>query len=148
MTDFQDLIDAHRKIIFKVCTAQEIILQLWRAYPGFDGRVKFSTWMYRIALNVAISFYRSQRRHTRHLVDDEAALLNVIDESGTPSDEMRAVWQIIEGLDELNRALVLLFLDGNSHAEIAAVLGISESNAATKLGRIRQQIRRQVQRAA
>src|ERR1700732_3812643 len=88
---FQTAVDQHKKILYKVCNsycrnrddrddlAQEIIIQLWRSFGKFDKRYRFSTWMYRIALNVAISFYRRENRRTRYVISDEERLLEGID---------------------------------------------------------------------
>lgn len=140
----------HKKILYKVChsycrnpgdrddLAQEIIVQLWRSFGGFDSRMRFSTWMYRIALNVAISFYSVR---ARHVVADSGHLLEAIDETATRSDEVRLLYQWIEELDALNKALVILYLDGNNYQEIAEVLGISQTNVATKISRLKQAMR-------
>jgi RNA polymerase sigma-70 factor (ECF subfamily) len=147
---FQALMDEHKKILYKVCNsycrnrddrddlAQEIIIQVWRSFGKFDERYRFSTWMYRIALNVAISFYRRESTRTRHVISDDDRLLNAIDETVDQSQEKQLLYQFIEKLDPLNKALVLLYLDGNSHQEIADVLGISETNVATKIGRLKK----------
>jgi RNA polymerase sigma factor (sigma-70 family) len=153
---FQALVDEHKKILFKVCNsycrdrderedlAQEIIVQLWRSFPSYDPRWRFSTWMYRVALNVAISFHRRERTRTRHIVAAGDHLLEVIDETKSPPEEVRLLYQFIEGLDSLNKALTLLYLDGNSYREIADVLGISETNVATKLSRLKSTMRREL----
>lgn len=84
---FQTVVDQHKKTLYKVCNAccrnrddrddlaQEIIIQLWRSFGKFDERYRFSTWMYRIALNVAISFYRRENIRTRYVISDEEQLL-------------------------------------------------------------------------
>src|ERR1700733_11126511 len=150
---FQNLVEDHKKILYKVChsycrnpedrddLAQEIIVQLWRSFGGFDQRVRFSTWMYRIALNVAISFYRRESVRTRHVVSGRGHLLGMADEAGSQPEEIQQLYQWIGELDPLNKALVLLYLDGNSYQEIADVLGISETNVATKIGRMKQNMR-------
>jgi RNA polymerase sigma-70 factor (ECF subfamily) len=147
---FQGLLEEHKKILYKVSNlycknrddredlAQEIAIQLWRSFPSFDERCRFSTWMYRIALNVAISFYRRENTRSRYIFSDNERLLNAIDETASEPVEMQALYQFIESLDALNRALVLLYLDGNSYLEIAEVLGISETNVATKLSRLKK----------
>jgi RNA polymerase sigma factor (sigma-70 family) len=152
---FQTLVDEHKKILYKVCNsycrnrddredlAQEIVIQLWRSFGSFDERCRFSTWMYRICLNVAISFYRRESTRTRHVLSDEEHLLNAIDETTGQPAEIQALYQSIDGLDSLNKALVLLYLDGNSYLEIADVLGISETNVATKISRLKQTMRQQ-----
>jgi len=147
---FQILVEEHRKILYKVCNsycrnrddredlAQEIIVQLWRSFGSFDERYRFSTWMYRIALNVAISFYRRESTRTRHVLSDNERVLEAVDERARPPDELQLLYQFIDGLDALNKALVMLYLDGNSYAEVAEVLGISETNVATKINRLRK----------
>jgi RNA polymerase sigma-70 factor (ECF subfamily) len=150
---FQNLLEEHKKILYKVChsycrnpgdrddLAQEIIVQLWRSFRAFDERARFSTWMYRIALNVAISFYRRESVRTRHVVPGSEHLLEAIDETGGRSEEVELLYQWIEELDPLNKALVILYLDGNSYEETADILGISESNVATKISRLKQAMR-------
>jgi RNA polymerase sigma factor (sigma-70 family) len=152
---FQALVDEHRKILYKVCNsycrnrddredlAQEIVIQLWQSFGSFDERCRFSTWMYRICLNVAISFYRRERTRTRLVLSDEDHLLNAIDETANQSEQIQVLYQFIEGLDPLNKALVLLYLDGNSYLEIADVLGISETNVATKISRLKQTMKQE-----
>ncbi|MGD0823909.1 MAG: RNA polymerase sigma factor [Terriglobales bacterium] len=150
---FQTLVDEHKKILYKVCysycrnrddredLAQEIIVQLWRSFASFDGRCRFSTWMYRIALNVAISFYRRESTRTRHVLSDDEKVLNAIDETENRSAEVQALYEFIDGLEPLNKALILLYLDGNSYSEIADVVGITETNVATKISRLKQTMR-------
>ncbi len=146
---FQALVDEHKKILYKVCNsycrnrddrddlAQEIIVQLWRSFEAFDDRVRFSTWMYRIALNVAISFYRRESTRTRYVVADESHLMEAAATENQPED-IRLLYEFIAELDPLNKALVLLYLDGSSYQEIAEVLGISETNVATKISRLKR----------
>ncbi len=152
--------DDHKKILYKVCNsycrnredredlAQEIVIQLWRSFRSFDERCRFSTWMYRIALNVAISFYRREDTRARHVLSDEECLLNAVDEKAIESEQIQALYQFIGGLDPLNRALVLLYLDGNSYLEISDVLGISATNVATKINRLKQTMRQALRGAA
>jgi RNA polymerase sigma-70 factor (ECF subfamily) len=149
---FQNLVEEHKKILYKVSNsycrnpedrddlAQEIIVQLWRSFGSYDGRVRFSTWMYRIALNVAISFYRRESVRSRHIVLGGERLLETAEE--VPPDEVRMLYQWIERLDPLNRALALLYLDGHSYQEIADILGISETNVATKISRLKEALRK------
>ena len=153
---FQAVVDQHKKILYKVCNsycrnrddrddlAQEIIIQLWRSFGKFDERYRFSTWMYRIALNVAISFYRRESTRTRHVISDEEQLLEAIDDTESQPEDIRLLYQFIEGLDPLNKALVLLYFDGNSYQEIADVLGISETNVATKISRLKKTMKQEL----
>lgn len=155
---FTALLHEHRKIVFKVAAIyahtpedrsdleQEIQTQLWRSFARYDERRgKFSTWMYRIALNVAISQVRQwHRAGAGRLEPLEQHHLESIG-GGTEIDEPDArihrLYAFIGTLDALNRALVLLYLEDRSYAEIAAVMGISETNVATKIGRIKQKLR-------
>ena len=154
---FSDRLDAHRGILVRVANAyasnpadrddlaQDIVVQLWRAYPRFDERASFSTWAYRIAVNVAISFCRSQTRKKRDVVQTEpAAFDRLAAHADETDDQLTQVRALIDGLDELNRALMILYLDDRPYAEIAEILGISETNVATKLARIKQKLKQAV----
>ncbi|MBN8888398.1 MAG: sigma-70 family RNA polymerase sigma factor [Rudaea sp.] len=155
-TQFQQLIDAHRKIVFKVANtyartpedradlAQEIVAQGWRAFARYEDARAFSTWLYRIALNVAISHLRSAELRNRHAVALDEDLHDVADERSGDAEQderMRLLRRFIDALDPLNRALLLLYLEDKSYREIADVLGISETNVATKISRLKQRIR-------
>ena len=152
---FQTLMEEHKKILYKVChsycrnpgdrddLAQEIIVQLWRSFRAFDERARFSTWMYRIALNVAISFYRRESVRTRYVVPGSEHLLEAVDQTANRSEEVQVLYQWIEGLDPLHKALVILYLDGNNYQEIADVLGISQTNVATKINRLKETLRQE-----
>ena len=155
---FGELLQQHRGIVFKVANtyardaddradlAQEIAAQLWRAWPGYDPARRFSTWMYRIALNVAISFLRGDGRRRRRTVPldglDDLADGNAADHEA--DDRARALHRFIAAQEPLNRALLLLYLEEHSTRQMAEVLGISESNVTTKIGRLKQRIRDQV----
>lgn len=155
---FTRLLDQHAGIIRKVAAtytgnradrldlAQEISLQLWKAYPRYSPERPFSTWMYRIALNVAISFLRSATRPHRQTVSLEATELDVADETTTPETDERVaeLQQVIARLDPLNRALLLLYLDERSYREIASILGITETNVATKISRLKERVRKEM----
>ncbi|MEP0710727.1 RNA polymerase sigma factor [Algoriphagus sp.] len=151
---FLSSIESNKGIIYKVANSyckdaddredliQEIILQLWKAFPAFKPEFKLSTWMYRIALNVAISAYRkaSKRRQIHQPLSDTTLYLV---EDKSESNEKRDVLQsLIKELKEVDRALILLYLDGYLYPEIGQVLGLSESNVATKLSRIKQQLKK------
>lgn len=131
--------------------AQEIGVQLWRAFPAFDERrAKFSTWLYRIALNVAISHLRREgEKASRTQPLDDVHLETVAGEPVAETDErLAALHAFIGQLDALNRALILLYLEDRSYADIADVLGISATNVATKINRIKHKLRGQMTAAA
>jgi RNA polymerase sigma-70 factor (ECF subfamily) len=153
---FADLLERHRGIVFKVAAtycrnpadredvAQEIVTQLWRAYPKFDATRSFSTWMYRIALNVAISFVRSNSVRERHMVAlDEAHDVEDSSAAGEEDGRSKLLHAFIDRLDALNRALLLLYLDARSYRDIALILGITETNVATKISRLKQRFARE-----
>jgi len=124
---------------------QEIKAQLWRAFPGYDASRPFSTWMYRIALNVAISQVRDAGQRERHAVPLDESAHEVADERAAipheADERLRALQRCIDALGPLDRALMLLYLEERSYAEIAEVLGITATNVATKINRLKQRIR-------
>lgn len=121
---------------------QEIAVQLWRSRERYDERYRQTTWIYRIALNVAISFQRRERRHReRRLPGDDHLITVAATAEVEPGEDVQLLLRCVEDLGALEKALVLLYLDGNEHASIAEVLGISVSNVGTKLGRIKEKLR-------
>jgi RNA polymerase sigma-70 factor (ECF subfamily) len=148
---FQTWLDQHRALMFKVLRAyaftpmdrddlfQEIIIQVWRSVPVFGGKSSVSTWIYRIALNTAIKWSRKERRRR----NDEALdnVRHIVTESDVQVDE-RLTWLYdeIAGLNEIDRSVALLMLDDFSYKEIAAVLGITESNVGVKINRIKKHL--------
>lgn len=160
--EFLKLLEEHRRILFKIAgsycrnpadredLAQEMVMQLWRSYSSYDRSRRFTTWMYRVALNVAISHWRSEARRVRDTVPLEGAILDIAappPEAAVLEADLRHLQQLLEQLDPLDRALMILYLDGNPHETIADVLGISRSNVGTKIGRIKQRLRRAFDRA-
>lgn len=156
--DFASLLAAHRGIVLKVAAsyartpedradlAQDIAMQLWQAWPAYDPARTFSTWMYRVALNVAISWQRRET-HRRHEPLDEAAhdgIAGALDVDVEARERLELLQRAMASLGAIDRALLLLHLDGCSHRESADVLGTSEGNVATRLGRIKTQLRRHV----
>ncbi|WP_242674985.1 RNA polymerase sigma factor [Niastella populi] len=119
---------------------QEIIVQLWRSFDQYNDKYKYTTWMYRIALNVAISFYRRENRRkqlTNPLPDN---IFDLADENngGETGKQISYLNQFIGELKELDKALVLLYLEEKSQQEIAEITGISETNVSTRIGRIKK----------
>lgn len=154
--DFEARLQAHAGIVRKVAGSyawnphdrddlmQDIVAALWQAWPRYDPARPFSTWMYRVALNVAISQVRGEARRRRHHVAYDADLHDAQAPAGDiEGDEKLALLQrAMQSLDPLNRALLMLHLDDRSHREIADVLGISESNVGTKLARLKERLRK------
>lgn len=152
---FAALLDQHRGIVFKVAhaycrhpddraeLAQEIAAQAWRAFPRYDRARSFPTWMYRIALNVAISQVRGNGRRQRHLVPLDERLHDVaataVDHEA--EERVQALQRVMTQLEPLNRALLVLYLEDHTYRQIGEILGISETNVATKISRLKQRIR-------
>ncbi|MBS0591638.1 MAG: sigma-70 family RNA polymerase sigma factor [Proteobacteria bacterium] len=158
---FRELLEHHRGIVFKVAAsyargaqdsedlAQEIAAQLWRAFPKYDGTRSFSTWMYRIALNVAISHLRERSRYDSVHEPLDIAVHDAADSASDAQADarVRELHRCIARLDPLNRALLILYLDERSQRDIAEILGISETNVATKIGRLKQRLRNDMSEA-
>lgn len=153
---FSDLLERHRAIVFKVANTycrhpedradlvQEIAAQLWRAWPGYDPARSFTTWMYRVALNVGIDFVRGHARQQRHTVPLDEDLHDLADAQPTDHESaqlLRLLQGFVDRQPPLDRALLLLYLDERPQREIAEILGISETNVSTKIGRLKQRIR-------
>jgi RNA polymerase sigma-70 factor (ECF subfamily) len=149
------LIEDNRRIIYKICHVycknkqdqedlqQEIVYQLWRSYPNYDPKYKFTTWMYRVALNIAISFYRKTKTGS-DIVSLEEEHTEVAEEQtdvAAKETTINSLYQFINGLKELDKALMLLYLEEKSYAEIADILGISETNVATKISRTKEKLK-------
>jgi RNA polymerase sigma-70 factor (ECF subfamily) len=154
---FQNLLEANRRIVLKVAYAygrlpedrrdlsQEICLQLWTSFPKYDAQRSFTTWMYRIALNVAISYARHAGLRERRSVPLDAPIQATLAAGGdTKSDQVRSLIGFIEQMDELNRALMLLYLEEHSYEEIAEIMGLTKTNVATKISRLKQRIREEL----
>ncbi len=157
---FSDLLRRHAGIVFKVANtyarghddradlAQEIAAQLWRAWPKYDPARSATTWMYRIALNVAISHVRSNSLHLRHdavpLDDDLHDIADANAADPETEQHLQLLQRFIARQPPLDRALLLLYLDERGQREIADILGISESNVSTKIGRLKQRIRNEL----
>ena len=152
---FLRLLDAHRGIIIKICNgyciskndkedlAQEIACNLWKGFATYTPDYEFSTWLYRVALNVAISFYRKEKRQFLFNPYDENLL--IFDEESKYDQEAEGklglLQKYIHELRELDRSIMLLYLDDKSYKEIAEIIGISETNVATKINRIKNGLR-------
>ncbi|MBS1606224.1 MAG: sigma-70 family RNA polymerase sigma factor [Bacteroidetes bacterium] len=161
-TAFLQLIRDNKGILYKICHSycrnrddhedlmQEMIYQLWRSGEKFDARYKLSTWMYRIALNVAISYYRKQTR-TGSRVELGFQVMELEDPGSRPAEELEQkidlLQQFIAGLGELDKALMILYLEERPYREIADILGITETNVATKLSRIKGRLRQQFEQS-
>jgi RNA polymerase sigma factor (sigma-70 family) len=161
---FLELIQANKGILYKISVSycrnasdredliQEMVYQLWKSADRFDDHFKFSTWMYRIALNVAISFYRKSNAggvrvelgaHLEEGFSEPSAAEGFNGPEGPLADRIEVLQRFIASLGELDKALMILYLEERSYKEIAEVLGLTETNVATKLSRIKGRLKQQ-----
>lgn len=147
---FTELVEKNQGIVHKVCRIytddkdshddlfQEIILQLWRSYDSFKGDSKFSTWMYRVSLNTAITLIRKKSKYSETDFN-EAQFINIKsdDKDEFLEERITLLYAAIRLLNDVERALVLLFLEDLPYKDIAETLGISEVNARVKMNRVK-----------
>lgn len=155
--EFLARIEKHKGVIFKIsrmymdCAEdqkdlfQEIIYQIWKSYGTFQGKSEFSTWMYRIALNTAIIFLKSEKKRS-FISNDEVSQYSVKEESYQAEDELylKQMYEAIQKMSVIDKALIFYYLEGFSGKEIALQMGISEVNARVKLNRAKEKLRKLV----
>lgn len=151
---FIDELEQNQNIVHKICRLytndsdahndlfQEITIQLWRAYPKFRGDAKFSTWMYRVALNTAITLYRKSKRRVQ-TQDFEGVSFKISSEDydSTIEDQLKLMYDAVKTLNDIDKALVFLYLENKNYREISQTLGITEVNARVKMNRIKDKLR-------
>ena len=152
--NFVELLEKHQNIVHKVCRLytnnqdahndlfQEITIQLWKAYPKFRGDSKFSTWMYRVGLNTAITLYRKNKRRIRTQEFDAIQFkisAEVFDE--TEEQQLNLMYKAVHQLNDIEKALIFLYLEDKNYSEISETLGISEVNARVKMNRIKTKLK-------
>lgn len=146
--DFLQLLQAHAGILHKITRLytdnpedrrdlhQEMLYESWRAYPAFRGEASFSTWLYRVALNTALTFRRKSLRHVATAdIDAAIRLADDLPEALSPRAEM--LYRCIRELPEADRAIITLHLDGYGNEEIADITGLTKNHVAVKLHRIK-----------
>lgn len=153
--EFVELVNDHQGIIHKVCSMycdhederkdlfQEIILQLWRAFGSYKGESKFTTWMYRVALNTAISGFRKKKRRPEYqaLTENEFGI-TWEDEGLEKREQTKFLYQAIEQLSEIEKAIVMLYLEDHSYDDIAQIMGITRNHVGVKLNRIKGKLKK------
>lgn len=146
---FEQFLETHKQLIVKVAgiycgdpeqrkdLVQDIILQLWKSFPSYNKDFALSTWMYRIALNVSISSLRkeSTRKKTYEGLHQQGDLL--YHQDPLMEERLQMLYQHMEQLKPMEKAMLILHLDGRKHTEIADILGITVSNVSTKIHRIK-----------
>ena len=139
--EFLSVIREYERVIYKVCYLytnpnaplndlyQDVILNLWKAYPKFRRECKMSTWIYRIALNTCISFFTREADW-------------MIEEHDPIHEMLRQLYQMINQLGQLDKSIILLYLEDKSYEDIAEITGLTVTNVATKLSRIKDKLKK------
>ena len=154
--DFLELMEKHQPIIHHICRIyadspenyedmfQEILLQLWKSFETFKQQSKFSTWMYRVALNTAITLIRKEKNRVQSIGIDE----NIEPDNGYDEDiesDVKHLYQAISQLGKIDKAIILLYLDEKSYDEISEILGISKTNVGVRINRAKVKLEKLLQ---
>lgn len=153
-SEFITLLEQHQNLIHKVCRIytsdedthqdlfQEISIQLWKAYPNFRGDSKFTTWAYRVALNTAISLFRKSRKNVEtSSIDISSFQLKYHEYDDTEEIQLQLLYKAIHQLNDIDKALVFMYLEDKDYRDISETLGISEVNARVKMNRIKTKLK-------
>ncbi len=152
--NFVELLEKNQNIVHKVCRLytnnydahndlfQEITIQLWRAFPKFRGDSKFSTWMYRVGLNTAITLYRKSKRSINTQEFDSVQFkISAEQYDDTEEQQLKLLYKAVHRLNDIEKALVFLYLEDKNYKEISETIGISEVNARVKMNRIKKKLK-------
>lgn len=151
---FQETIEQYKGILLRIARVycpseedrqdliQEMMIQIWRSLHKYNDQFKMSTFLYRISLNVAISYYRRNKTRTdqQEILNEQTLQIPADDSSGN-EQQLKLLQQFIGELKEIDKALMLLYLEDKTYADIAEILGITISNVGTKVGRIKANLR-------
>lgn len=153
--DFIELLIQNQLIVHKICSIyfdgkpdkedyfQEIVLQLWKAYPGFRKESKFSTWMYRVALNTAIDLLRKEKTQPK-LFQLSKRELTIKESNQEQNEQQEKLYAAIGKLNDIEKAIILLYLEDYSYKEISEIVGISETYTGVKINRIKTQLQKMI----
>lgn len=156
--EFIALLNEHQRIIHKVCNLymdahadredlfQEITLQAWKAYGNFRGDAKFSTWLYRVALNTAITFFRKEKRQPDIFSTDAVPDFNANDAYDPIEEQVKAMYAAIGELSKIDKAIVMLYLEDYNYNDIGEMMGITANNVAVKMNRIKTKLKESTQK--
>jgi len=151
---FERLIKEHDLLVYKVCSIyahtesdkqdlfQEIVIQLWKAFPKYKGEAKFSTWLYRVAINTAITGLRRRNDFVKSY-EHESLPVNISDNNFSNEEEERLqqMYKAIDHLNDIEKAIVMLYLEDRSYEQMEEILGISQGNLRVKMNRIKEKLR-------
>lgn len=156
--EFVTLVQEHQNLIHKICRLytnsdaehkdlfQEITIQLWKAYPKFRGDAKFSTWMYRVGINTAISLYRKSKSRIQSFSFDDVSYKIPQNEAydDTQDQQLKSIYAALNHLNDIDKAVIFLYLEDKNYKEISEAIGISEVNARVKMNRIKKKLKTQL----
>lgn len=150
--EFLDLMQKHKGILYKISRMyfdhtedqqdliQEMTFQLWKSYQNFKGDSQFSTWMYRVCLNTALTFFKKDdKKQDKYELDENYDRIDT-DDSAFKEEQLKYFYDAVQELNKVEKALIFLFLEGMNHKEISENLGISEVNARVKLNRSKEKL--------
>lgn len=153
---FVELIQNNQGLIFKVTTVytnnkadqqdlyQDIVYQLWKSFDGFRNESKISTWMYRVALNTALTKLKKSTKRPKSIPIEKVVLQQTESYDPIYEEQLKLVYAQIQKLNVLEKALILLLLEGKKYDEIADIIGITASNVGTKISRIKQKLKNNI----
>lgn len=154
--DFTELIKQNEGILFKITSVyaadrdaqkdlyQEVVLQLWKSFGSFRNESKVSTWLYRIALNTAITFMRKAKKKAPFIPIDQVVLEYTETKDQLFEERVKLLYEHIKALDSLEKGIVLLYMEEKSYEEIAQITGLTASNVGTRLSRIKAKLKQQM----
>lgn len=152
--EFVKRVNEHQRVIHKICKIytdnpcdhedlfQEIVIQLWKSYPSFRGDAKFTSWMYRIGLNTALALFRKRDRQVETCKETALENIKMTNEETSPQEApIKAMYNAIHLLSDVEKALIMMYLDDKPYREIAEILGITEGNARVKMNRAKEKLK-------
>lgn len=159
-TAFLKLVSQHKGILYKASRIyadsaedredlqQEILIQLWKSYQNFKGNSEFSTWMYRVAINTAITYLKKEKQRTNNQADvPDHFEVQQEDYNPAKDKQLEAFYNAVQELKALEKAVIFYFMEGMSHKEIGDNLGLSEGNARVKLNRTKEKIQQIIKKS-
>ncbi len=150
--DFLGLLQKHKGILHKISRIyldapedredliQEIILQLWKSFGSFNEQSQFSTWMYRVAINTAILFYKKENKRIDNQPINDGIDIKNEENDNTQNTQLEHFYKAVQNLNQIEKAVIFYFMEGKSHKEISENLGISEVNTRVKLKRTKEKL--------
>lgn len=151
--EFVELLEKNQNIVHKICRIyanssdehkdlfQEIAIQLWKSYPYFRGDSKFSTWMYSISLNTAMSLFRKNKKYENEVSFSLTEHNFKQEETENIDEKINAMYQAIHQLNDVEKALIMMYLDDKNYDEISEILGITQGNARVKMNRAKNKLK-------